>query len=91
MNEKIRNLWMRTISGTMCRLTCDECREVLGKNFDGCPLDAVAEKEDIYNFIRLITDMLYKKIDLCDYDLPFPVELTADDIVSVIMEAANEC
>ena len=89
MNEKIKALWMRTISGTMCRLPCKECKEVLGDNFDGCPNHADVSKDETYAFIKKVTDFLCARLKRED-DLPFPVDLSEDDIVNMIMEAANE-
>lgn len=89
MNEKIKALWMRTISGTMCRLSCAECRQALGNSYNGCPLDADASNEEAYAFIKKVTDILWARLDREDY-LPFPVDLNEEDIVNMIMEAARE-
>lgn len=87
MNEKIRNLWLRTISGTMCRLPCEDCRQTLGDNFNDCPLDADVSNDDLYAFIGKVTDLLFARIERED-ELPFSIELDEEDIVNLIMEAA---
>lgn len=87
MNEKIRNLWRGTIGGTMCRLPCEDCRQTLGDNYNGCPLDADVSDDDLYAFIGKVTDLLFARLERED-ELPFPIELDEEDIVNMIMEAA---
>lgn len=87
MNEEIRNLWLRTIGGTMCRLPCKDCKQTLGDNFNGCPLDADVSNDDLYAFIGKMTDLLFDRLEKED-ELPFSIELDEEDIVNLIMEAA---
>ena len=89
MNEKIRKLWIRTIAGTMCRLPCEDCRKTLGDNFHGCPLEVDVSNDDIYNFIRKVTDLLFARLERED-ELPFPVDLNEEDIINMIMEACRD-
>jgi len=88
MNDKVKALWMRAISGTMCRMPCAECRETLGDNYNGCPLDADVSNEETYAFIKKVNDILCARLDRED-DLPFPVDLNEEDIVNMIMEASR--
>ena len=89
MNEKIRNLWLKTIGGTMCRMPCEDCRQTIGHNFNGCPLKADVSNDDLYNFIRKVTDLLFARLERED-ELPFPVDLDEEDIVNMIMEACRD-
>ena len=92
-NEKIKVLWTRAISGTMCRLPCSECRDILGDNYRGCPMDDNPLRDDVskketYAFIKKVTDILCARLDREEY-LPFPVDLSEEDIVNMIIEAAE--
>ena len=85
-NEKIRNLWLRSVAGTMCRLPCAECRDIMT---EGCPLDAEAKQEDIYKFIDKVTKLLFERLER-EETLPFPVDITEEDVANLIIEAGNE-
>lgn len=85
-NEKIRNLWLKAVSGTMCRHACTECREIMT---EGCPMDAEATNQEVYDFIAKVTKMLFGQLEEADI-LPFPVEITEEDVANLIIEAGNE-
>jgi hypothetical protein len=72
MNE---NFFYALCGSAVCNeLSCDQCREVFGR--DGCPIDLIDSRHDLVNYVK----KLMGKLNECPID-----EFTDSEILDLLM------
>ena len=84
----IVEMWLKCVSGTLCRSTCTECHDITNDN--SCPMDIAIKDSDMYSFIQRVTETLHSRQK--EYDnMPFgPWEISEDEFIEILKECGHD-
>ena len=84
----ILDMWLKAVSHTLCYLPCTDCHKVTGTT--DCPNDIDIKMDDLYGFIRRVTELIRSRQDEFE-DVPFgPWEISEDEFIEILKECSHD-